>query len=122
MLNQINGMKTNEIMTNVEQLKVEQLKPTDSNEGKLSNMENSSSFLYCEREKSLLHAIRCGKYDQIVIDFKDKRMSALSLIRDHDTNRKIVDVLRESDFQEVTVKSHQGRIVRLLNTIKVKFS
>jgi len=49
-------------------------------------------------------------------------MSALSLIKQHDTNRKIVDVLKESDFQEITVKSHQGKIVRLLNTIKVKFS
>ena len=74
-----------------------------------------------EREQSLLGAIRSGQYDQIVIDFKDKKMSALSLIRQHDTSRKIVDVLRESDFQEITVKSHQGKIVRLLNTIKVKF-
>src|SRR5258708_17149442 len=105
-------MKANKIITNVEQLK-----STENNDGKLSNMESVSSFLPCEREKYLLHAIRSGKYDQIVIDFKDKRMSALSLIRDHDTNRKIVDVLKESDFQEVTVKSHQGKIVRLLNTI-----
>lgn len=75
-----------------------------------------------EREQSLLEAIRSEQYDQIVIDFKDKKMSALSLIKQHDTNRKIVDVLKESDFQEITVKSHQGKIVRLLNTVKVKFS
>jgi len=75
-----------------------------------------------EREQSLLEAIRSGQYDQIVIDFRDKKMSALSLIKQHDTNRKIVDVLKESDFQEITVKSHQGKIVRLLNTVKVKFS
>jgi len=94
----MNQMK-NEILTNYQQL----------------SMNN-------EREQSLLEAIRSEQYDQIVIDFKDKKMSALSLIKQHDTNRKIVDVLKESDFQEITVKSHQGKIVRLLNTIKVKFS
>jgi hypothetical protein len=81
-----------------------------------------SPLINCEREKSLLHAIRSGKYDQIIIDFKDRKINALSLIRDHDINRKIVDVLKEGDFQEVTVKSHKGKIVRLLNTIKVRFS
>jgi len=98
MQNEMNQMK-NEILTNYQQL----------------SMNN-------EREQSLLEAIRSEQYDQIVIDFKDKKMSALSLIKQHDTNRKIVDVLKESDFQEITVKSHQGKIVRLLNTIKVKFS
>ena len=98
MQNEMNQMK-NEILTNYQQL----------------SMNN-------EREQSLLEAIRSEQYDQIVIDFMDKKMSALSLIKQHDTNRKIVDVLKESDFQEITVKSHQGKIVRLLNTIKVKFS
>jgi len=98
MQNEMNQMK-NEILTNYQQLSMN-----------------------TEREQSLLEAIRSGQYDQIVIDFRDKKMSALSLIKQHDTNRKIVDVLKESDFQEITVKSHQGKIVRLLNTVKVKFS
>jgi hypothetical protein len=74
-----------------------------------------------ETELTLLRAVRSGHYEQIIIDFKDKKMAALSLLKQQDTHRKIVELLRESDFQEITIKSHQGKIVRLLNSIKIKF-
>jgi hypothetical protein len=43
-----------------------------------------------ESELTLLGAVRSGHYEQIIIDFKDKKMAALSLLKQQDTHRKIV--------------------------------
>lgn len=73
-------------------------------------------------ETELLKLIRSGDFDKIIINLKDKKMSSLALVKEHSTKKKIVELLKESSFQEIAVKSHNGKITRLQNTVKVLFS
>lgn len=73
-----------------------------------------------QNETELLRLIRSGDYDKIVITMKDKKMSSLALVKEQSIKKKIVELLRESAFQEIIVKSHNGKISRIENTIKIK--
>ena len=75
-----------------------------------------------QNETDLLKLIRSGDYDKIVVTLKNKKMSSLALVKEQNTKKKIVELLRESAFQEISVKSHNGKITRLQNTVKVLFS
>lgn len=71
-------------------------------------------------EQQLLEIVRSGEYDEVVIGFRDKKMCSLTLNKVQDTKRKIVDVLRENPFQEITIKSHRGKVTRFLSKLKIK--
>jgi hypothetical protein len=74
-----------------------------------------------QNEQKLLDVVRSGEYDEIIVVFRDKKMHSLTLNKAQDTKRKIVDVLRENPFQEITIKSHRGKVIRFLSKLKIKF-
>lgn len=75
-----------------------------------------------QNETELLNLIRSGDYDKIVVILKNKKMYSLALVKEQNTKKKIVELLKESAFQEIAVKSHNGKITRLQNTVKVLFN
>ena len=46
-------------------------------------------------------------------------MDLLELTKSQDTTRKIVDILQEAQYQDITVKTHKGVITKVENTIKM---
>lgn len=71
------------------------------------------------KEVKLLEIIHSGDYDSITIHFKNKKMKSLELVKTQDAKRKIVDILSESDYQDIVIKSHQGMVTTIKNTIKM---
>ncbi len=71
-------------------------------------------------EEKILQLLRSGEFDQIVVDFRGKQMHSLSLIKKQDAKRKITEVLRENSFQEIHIKSHNGKVAAIKSTVKIK--
>lgn len=84
-------------------------------------MDNTELIMPDENEIRLLKLIRSGEYDKIVVSLKHKKMSSLALIKEQNTKKKIAELLKENAFQDISVKSHNGKITRLQNTVKVLF-
>lgn len=73
-----------------------------------------------ENETSLLELIHTGEYKKITVNFKDSEMDSLELVKDHKTTRRIVDVLADAEYQDITLVTHKGLIAKIENTTKVK--
>lgn len=76
--------------------------------------------LLTDVEVKLLEIIHAGEYDSITIHFKEKGAKSIEMVKAQDVKRKLVDILAESDYQEVVIKSHQGMVTTIKNTIKIK--
>jgi hypothetical protein len=74
-----------------------------------------------ENTSKLIELIHSGKYDSITVNFKDKKMKSLELHKAHDTKEKIVDILAENEFQDITIKKHKGIITKIENKVKMLF-
>ncbi|MEM1000880.1 MAG: MerR family transcriptional regulator [Bacteroidota bacterium] len=72
-------------------------------------------------EAYLLRLIHSGDYDSIKINFRGGQMDALEMKKTVETTRRIVDVLAEADYQDISIIQHQGRVTRFENTIKHRF-
>lgn len=77
--------------------------------------------LYSEKEMYLLELIHSGNYSSIKINFKNQQMHSLELVKSQDTRRKIVDVLAEGKYQDISIVTHNGVVSKIENTIKIKF-
>lgn len=73
-------------------------------------------------ERQLMEIIHEGKYEAVTIHFKDKKMKSLELIKDQDVTKRIVDVIRDNSYQDITIKTHAGRVTKVQNKIKVHFN
>lgn len=71
-------------------------------------------------EISLLQMVNSGDYDSINIIFKDKKMKELELNKTQDNKRKLMDIMKEGNYQDIVIKSHKGMVTRIQNTVKVK--
>lgn len=71
-------------------------------------------------EINLLDLINSGKYDTIKVIFKDKKMKEWELSKTQDVKARLMDIMKEGDYQNITIKSHKGIASRIENTIKVK--
>lgn len=71
------------------------------------------------KEVKLLEIIQSGEYESITIHFKNKKMKALEMVKTQEVKRKIVDILSENDYQDIIIKSHQGVVTTIKNTIKM---
>lgn len=60
-----------------------------------------------------------GRCEAITLHFKDRQIRSMDIIKEEETKRKLVDLLREDPYQNIEVKSHNGRISRIKRTIKV---
>lgn len=71
-----------------------------------------------ENEAFLLKAVHSGEYDAIKVNFKNKKLDSLELTKSQETTKKIVDVLAEAEYQDISIVQHQGRTTRIENTAK----
>jgi hypothetical protein len=46
-------------------------------------------------------------------------MKSLLLVKNQDTKRKVVDVLHDSAYQDIVIKTHEGMVTKIQNTVKV---
>jgi DNA-binding transcriptional MerR regulator len=74
-----------------------------------------------ENELQLLELISSGKYKTILVNFRDKKMNSLELVQEHDTKKKMVDVISEKSYQDILVKVHDGSVTVITNTTKIIF-
>lgn len=73
-----------------------------------------------DHETELLRIIHSGEYKSITINFRDKKMDSLELVKSQDTTRRVVDVLAESDYQNISIVTHKGQVSKIENTVKIK--
>lgn len=76
--------------------------------------------LLAPSEARLLEMIHSGKYQSVKINFKDKKMASLELVKSQDVTKQIVDVLAESNYQDISITTHKGMVTKIENTIKVQ--
>jgi hypothetical protein len=74
-----------------------------------------------ETDQKVLNIIHSGEYESISIQFKNKRMRSMELVKKQDVKRKIVDILSENTYQDILIKRHNGTVTKIQNTIKVTF-
>lgn len=74
-----------------------------------------------ESEQYLMEQVHSGKYSSITINFKDTRIKSLEMVKKQDVKAKIADVLADASYQNITIKTHQGMVTKIENTIKVAF-
>ena len=73
-------------------------------------------------ETKLLEIIHSGEYESITIHFRDSKIKSLDMVKAQPVKRRLVDILSESNYQEIVIKSHQGMVTTIKNTIKMKLS
>lgn len=71
-------------------------------------------------EIALLEMIHKGEYDSINIIFKDKKIKEFELSKTQEAKSKMIDILKEGKYQDITIKSHNGMVTQIQNTVKVK--
>lgn len=77
--------------------------------------------LLTNAENKLYDCIHTGEYDSILIHFKDKKIKSLELKKAVDTKQKIVNILSEGEFAEITIKKHKGVVAKIDQTLKIAF-
>lgn len=74
---------------------------------------------FSHAENKLFELVHSGEYENITINFKDKKIKSLELKKNENIKERIVDILNKGAFGEIVVKKHKGEIVKIENTIKV---
>lgn len=72
-------------------------------------------------ELKLLEIVNSGEYESVSINFKNKKMKSLQLVKEQDVKRKIVDILTENSYQDIVIKTHEGVVTRIQNIQKMIF-
>ncbi len=72
-------------------------------------------------ENKLYECIHTGDYESIQIHFKDKKIKSLDLKKAVDTKQKIINILSEGEFAEITVRKNKGIITKLEQALKITF-
>lgn len=72
-------------------------------------------------ENKLYECIHTGDYESIHIHFKDKKIKSLDLKKAVDTKQKIINILSEGEFAEITVRKNKGIITKLEQALKITF-
>ena len=72
-------------------------------------------------ETRLMELIHSGSYDSITIRFQNKKMKTVELLKKQDTKRRVADILMEAAYQDIVVKSHNGMVTHVYNTVKMQF-
>ncbi|MEM7037557.1 MAG: MerR family transcriptional regulator [Bacteroidota bacterium] len=73
-----------------------------------------------DNETTILQMIHSGEYKKVTINFRNRKMDTLELVKDHETTRKVVDVMADAAYQDITIVTHKGMIAKIENTMKVK--
>jgi hypothetical protein len=74
-----------------------------------------------ENEAFLLQQVHSGDYKSIKINFREGEMDSLELTKSIETTKRVVDILAEAEYQDISITQHKGRVTRFENTIKHRF-
>jgi DNA-binding transcriptional MerR regulator len=77
--------------------------------------------LFETHEMKLLEIISSGEYEAITINFKNKKIKSLEMVKAQHVKRKIVDILTENAYQDIVIKTHKGMVTTIKNTVKLQF-
>ena len=69
--------------------------------------------ILADNEKKLMQIIQSGEYEMITINFKNKKMKSVDLIKEQNIKRRLVDILQDSKYQDIVIKSHKGVVTRI---------
>jgi len=74
------------------------------------------------QESKLIEHIRSGKYNSILVKFKEGQPNSVELSQTHTTDRRVIDILRDDPFQTITIKTQRGRIAYIESIQKQKLA
>lgn len=77
--------------------------------------------LLTEPENKLFEVINAGEYDNISIQFKDKKQKEIELRKTTDTKQKIADILSKGEFADITVRKSKGIVTKLEKPLRITF-
>jgi DNA-binding transcriptional MerR regulator len=80
----------------------------------------STTYDLTKDEVSLLVAIRLHKWSEIKIRGKQGKITMIERTEDVDSDKKIVDILRSGNYQNIEMKQEDGNVVSIKRTIKEK--
>ena len=73
-----------------------------------------------DQEARLLELIHSGEYKSVKINFRDRKMKSLELVKNQTVAKRIVDVLAEAKYQDIVIKTHDGKVAMVENTVKIQ--
>lgn len=76
--------------------------------------------MFSEKELKVMEQIQTGDYTSVTVRFKNKEIDSLELVKSEDVRRKVMDVIGENAYSEIRVKKHDGKILRVEHTAKIK--
>lgn len=81
---------------------------------------NAITFELTRKEAKLLMAIRKGDVESIKIHLKNGKIERLDKTSSLDAQTRIIDILKEADYQDVEIKKTNGKIVSMKRILKEK--
>jgi len=73
-----------------------------------------------EDEAEVLFQMRCGVYESVSVKMKDGKIELIEATETIDAQKRLIELLKEADYQEIQVKTVEGKIVSIKRTIKRK--
>lgn len=71
-------------------------------------------------EKGIFWAIRKGNFDSITVRLKNGKVDMLEAEESLDARERVVDLLKSGDFQDISLKQQNGRVVSVKRNLKQK--
>jgi hypothetical protein len=68
----------------------------------------------------LFEKIQSGKYDEILITFKNRSIELLKLTQQISPKKKNTEVLKESDFMDISASTQQTQISNITSNVKIR--
>jgi hypothetical protein len=82
--------------------------------------ENNTQDLLSTKEVAVLKMIRDSKYHSVTVVKRDGKIEMLEGIERIEEKTRIIDVLKEHNYQNIELKQANGKIVCLNRTVKTK--
>lgn len=88
----------------------------------LSGFSDKAAFaLYPTAEEiRLLILVQEGHYESITIHFREGKPERIDAMESVDASKRIIDILKEGKYQEITLKQQDGHVVSVKRTVRHK--
>lgn len=83
---------------------------------------NINSIHLNSEEKELLSHLRSGAYEEVKVRLKNGQIVLFEGKKKQDIKTKIIDLIKQSDFQDIEIKLADGKIIKVTQTEKKKFN
>ncbi len=74
-----------------------------------------------KNEQQLLEIINSGDYEFVKITFKNRKVRTIELAKAQDTKERVVDIISENKYQDISIKVYNGTITKIVNTTTILF-